>query len=217
MIKNHITDVMYRDYDEDKFYPITYPYVKRGLYEINVFGDIISLSNNMQRRKFKQPHIIRGGYLRMTLRSDSSYINPHGIHSDIIHVVVHRLVAWEFVGKPINYLSLEVNHADSCVTNNYYKNLEWCTNKENEHHKALYGNAAKGEKHGVVMHKEVVVRDMICLIKSGLDASDIAITIMNKYPEYYDNLSKYDYDRLRGLVSKIRRGVSWKWLYNQMN
>jgi hypothetical protein len=37
-----------------------------------------------------------------------------------------------FVKKPNNYSSnYVVNHIDNDILNNYYKNLEWCTMKEN--------------------------------------------------------------------------------------
>ena len=210
----HITNIKYKEYDETRFYPITYPGVKRGLYEINVFGTIKSTANNMQRRIFLTPHRDKRGYLRVTLRADESYIDIH--KNGYIHVFIQRLVAWEFVLQPENYMGLEVNHSDTIITNNYYKNLEWCTREKNLEHKMKYGNVAKGENHGWATHKEYVVKEIILLMKYGLTAPEIALIIIEKYPNLYNNLDKRDYDRIRGLVSKINRGVSWKWLYDKL-
>ena len=44
---------------------------------------------------------------------------------------VHKIVATLFCPKPIREEKLEVNHLDCDRTNNYYKNLEWITHKEN--------------------------------------------------------------------------------------
>ena len=49
----------------------------------------------------------------------------------------------------------------------------------------------------------------------GFDAPDIAKQIIKKYPKIYSD-TKYDYDRIRGLVSKINRGISWYNLVNEI-
>ena len=46
--------------------------------------------------------------------------------------LIHRLVAQHFIKNPLR--KQEVNHIDYCTTNNHYKNLEWCTRKENMDH-----------------------------------------------------------------------------------
>ena len=125
-----------------------------------------------------------------------------------------RLVAWEFVGHPENYMDLQVNHADGNHFNNYYKNLEWCTNDENNMHRKIYGLAAQGERHGWNQHPEYVVKDVINMIKLGISAPNIAKIIIKRYPNIYSLETKKDYDRIRGLVSKIKCGNSW---YNMKN
>jgi hypothetical protein len=56
-----------------------------------------------------------------------------------ITVSVHRLVAHAFCPKPehlkdVPYEDLMINHKDGVKGNNYYTNLEWCTNQENVKH-----------------------------------------------------------------------------------
>ena len=95
-------------------------------------------------------------------------------------------------------------------------NLEWCTGTENNMHKKIYGLAAQGERHGWSKHSERVVTDVINMINLNMTAPDIAKTIIRKYPAIYSSKNKKDYDRIRGLVSKINNGTSWYNLKNSL-
>jgi hypothetical protein len=48
------------------------------------------------------------------------------------HKTVHSLVAAAFIGPRPN--GMQVNHKDGVITNNPYRNLEYCTPKENIRH-----------------------------------------------------------------------------------
>ena len=200
----HITNIEYQDF-YNVYYYITYPGVKPYLYGINLYGDVISLVKN--REKYRKFDVDNRGYRFMKLRGDKQ---------EYIKVGVSRLVAWEFVGQPENYNELQINHADGINYNNYYKNLEWTTPEENSIHKTIYGLAASAEKHGWNVHSEKVVRHVIKMIIKGYDAPTIANIILDKYPDIYSRENKHDYDRIRGLVSKIKTGASWHPLKNEM-
>lgn len=200
----HITNIEYQDF-YNLYYYITYPGVKPYLYGINLYGDVISLVKNREkRRKFD---IDNRGYRFIKLR---------GIDQEYIKIGISRLVAWEFVGKPENFNELQVNHADGIHYNNFYKNLEWTTVVENAVHKTIYRLAASSERQGCNTHSEKVVKQIIKMINKGFDAPLIANKILLKYPEFYSNKDKTDYDRLRGLVSKIKTGASWQNTKNEI-
>lgn len=67
---------------------------------------------------------------------------------------VHRLVLECFIGPPPR--GTECNHKDGDKSNNSVSNLEWVTRKENATHKARLGLAAKGDGHGMRIHKGLV-------------------------------------------------------------
>lgn len=60
------------------------------------------------------------------------------------YVYVHRLVASAFVNNPNGYDY--VNHLDNNKENNSYKNLEWCTHKQNMHHALKIGAHPHSDK-----------------------------------------------------------------------
>lgn len=201
----HITNVEYQEF-EDVYYYITYPGVKPNLYGISLYGDIMSLKKNREKKR-KQDICTHGHYARVALRTTSDTTRTF---------MINRLVAWEFVGQPEDYYKLQVNHADGVHLNNYYKNLEWTTSMENGIHKALYGLSASGDNHGWSNHPEYVVRFVIDMINNGYTAPLIAKATLKMFPDIYDSSTKKDYDRIRGLVSKINRGVSWYKVKDEM-
>lgn len=102
-----------------------------GYYEISNFGRVKSLEKfnsirgkdrtigYMRKERILKHTIVSGGYLQVKLFKDTKYKNCH----------IHRLVAEAFIDNPLN--KPFVNHLDCDRSNNYYKNLEWCTQKEN--------------------------------------------------------------------------------------
>lgn len=201
----HITNITYNEYDDSAIYYITYPGVIPKMYGIKTNGTIYSLVKH--REKEMTIEYDKNLYSRISLLSNTNSKIKRRKY------LVSRLVLWEFVSRPEDYLELEGNHADGDHFNNYYKNLEWTTTKENATHKKILGLAASSERHGWNKHKEIVVYDVIEMIKQDFSAPYIASVILKKYPSLYSSKTKKDYDRLRGLVSKIKCGYSWDSLY----
>lgn len=100
-----------------------------GMYEISNYGTVISNNHmNSGDRKEVIPHKDHKGYMRLRLMIDGK----RGTFK------IHRLVALHFIDNPES--KPMVNHKDLDKANNYFKNLEWSTAKENTHH-AIENNA----------------------------------------------------------------------------
>lgn len=104
-------------------------------YEISSNGRI----RNTKTKKFLKPHKDKDGYLIVSLYRNK---NPKTCK-------VHRLVAESFVPNFEN--KLIVDHINTIRTDNYYKNLRWCTAKENSNNpitKRHQSEASKGKRCG---------------------------------------------------------------------
>ena len=98
-----------------------------GLYQVSDNGEVKSLTyrNRLSPRILKQYFDGKGGkgkgYLSVYLHNDNNEIKRYR---------VNRLVALHFVDNPQN-LPL-VMHLDDNKTNNYYKNLKWGDDIDNQ-------------------------------------------------------------------------------------
>jgi len=95
-----------------------------GLYQINNFGEIMSIKSGLLRKQ----QLNCKGYPVIKL-------NKNNVTTGYI---VHRLVAQAFINNPDN--KEEVNHKDSVRHNNRVNNLEWVTRSENLKHSYREGN-----------------------------------------------------------------------------
>lgn len=79
-------------------------------------------------------------------------------------VRVHRLVAIAFVDNENSHTV--INHIDNNRSNNYYKNLEWCTQKHNLHHAAKQGRINWDQRKGSIQSKVMNDKDISSEIRS---------------------------------------------------
>lgn len=87
-------------------------------YAVSNFGNI----KNIKKNKLLTPMKNKKGYLEYTFRQNNNCKTFR----------IHRLVAIYFIENKFN--KPYVNHKDGDKTNNHFKNLEWCTAKENDNH-----------------------------------------------------------------------------------
>lgn len=114
---------------------------------------------------------------------------------------VHRLVALNFIPNPEN--KPEVNHKEGNKKDNRVEMLEWNTTSENQIHaiaNKLYVTA-KGETAGQAKLKEVQVREIHKLWKSG------EVT-----QEYLSSM----FGVASSAISRIVNGVRWRHVYDEL-
>ena len=101
-----------------------------GIYQVSNYGRIKSLGRyyfsgmynaikKYQNENIRKIEKTRDGYIMVALCKDGK----------IKKYLVHRLVAEHFIDNQDNLP--QINHIDENKQNNYYKNLEWCSNKYN--------------------------------------------------------------------------------------
>lgn len=114
-----------------------------GLYKVSNHGRFKS----MPRFKFNRDGKKVGAIIKEKILSNKydkkGYVN-HMLYKDFKYKMIkaHRIVALHFLENKNE--KLQVNHLDCNKSNNYYKNLEWCNNLENQSHLSLSKNNFPG-------------------------------------------------------------------------
>ena len=114
-----------------------------GIYYISNYGKVRSID-----RIGLNKHFIPGRDLAIRKDKDGYCIVTLYIDRKRVDKKVHRLVAEAFIPNDNDYP--QVNHKNEIKDDNYYKNLEWCTNKYNCNygtHNQKISTAMKGRKH----------------------------------------------------------------------
>lgn len=153
-------------------------------YLIDEYGNIFDVKEN----KFRKPSINKGGYLKVSFY----------IHGKYKRKFVHRLVLETF--NPVeNMDKLQVNHIDGNKQNNYIKNLEWCTLKENMQHAWKNGLCKNSSPCGNKAHHKKLNEEIVHNIKKDYFVDEMKIV---------DILKKYNISR--STFYQIKNNVTWK-------
>ncbi len=123
-------------------------------YKISEYGDIVRIDTGYMLKQ----NADKDGYFRISLSNN-------GIKTI---TSIHRLVAKTFIDNP--YDKPQVNHIDGIKINNYYKNLEWNTAKENTVH--AYETGLNSLSNSLCLH------DIINDIKTNYRSIQLLSTVL---------------------------------------
>lgn len=119
-----------------------------GLYEVSMAGEVRSVGGIFQGslRKRPAPRLLsqsedRGGYRKVILSKNASKKA----------MFIQRLVLMAFVGPRPE--GCDAAHLNGIRTDNRFQNLKWVSRIENIRHRDLHGTTARGDRHGMRIHK----------------------------------------------------------------
>ena len=140
-------------------------------YEVSNWGNV-RRSSNFKHNVNHPPHLkIQKRYQRGIPHQTSVYLrNGKGIYKNAL---VHILVCRAFHGNKPSEKHI-VAHWDGDPFNNYFVNLRWATNSENEEDKRRHGTLMMGPKNHMAKLTEGDVVKIRRLIMKGLTNAEIA-------------------------------------------
>lgn len=123
-----------------------------GLYEISSYGKLKRLPGSfvvkrkgyIDTKRFREEIILKNqynhkGYVVNYLFKDIDGVNKRK------SILIHRLVAEAFL-PPAHKNKNQINHKNGIKDDNYFNNLEWCNNSENQIHARENGLRLENKK-----------------------------------------------------------------------
>ena len=136
-----------------------------GCYEINLNGDVRSISRVVNRGKSIFPVksiILKNGLAGNGYLTVSLWVKNIGKTRTI-----HKMIAECFIDNPNNYKC--VNHKDGNKLNNSIQNLEWCNSSQNNKHSHDSGLSNLTRKVHCIETKKEWISISNCAAETGID------------------------------------------------
>ncbi len=166
--------------------------IARDMYEITPYGKI---RNKKTKDIIKQ--FFNHGYCSVNLYMEYGGSRPY---------LVHRLVAETFCPKLKNEDNT-VNHKNSIRNSNHYRNLEWCTQKENIRHAIDKGHfKVVGEDNATAILTNDQVHEICMYMEQGI-----------QYSKILENMNIEVTENMLDILTKIRTKHIWSHISNQYN
>lgn len=172
-------------------------------YAISNFGGIKRLSRRRWMEMNKCWSIKPEKMLISSTKNSKGYVRIRICYKNYSQMEsIHRLVAMMFKVNPNPTRFNQVNHIDGNKENNYWRNLQWCTNSMNQRHRfdILKHPAPNGEKASATKLKEIDVLQIPELLKT------------KKLQQIADMFGVG-----KTTISEIKAGRSWKHLNLNFN
>jgi len=187
------------DDEPERFVDARYPGLKNN-YEISNYGNVRNKKTGKLKRINSRD---QDGYIRGTFKAEDG---------TTMYIYLHRLVAFNFCdGYDETTDKIFVNHLDTIRDHNYYKNLEWTTQSENNKHSYRHGSAKPhinhlyGESNGFCVYSDELTHQVCKLFADGFDVPDVMEVL--GYSKCGDNLKLYYF--LRHVKKRrLRKNIS---------
>lgn len=200
---------LFYKYDEptysEEFKIITYPGIKNNMYMVSNYGRIY----NIKKKIIMKTYFDNDDHEKITLVTNIKHPKKRGNKAK--HYFIHRLMAWEFFGPPVDEYHNYVNHKNGIPCCNLIHNLEWCTVLENTNHaKKLKLLNNSGLNSSSRKYSEKIIRKICKLLEDGYSNKEIyeiiegnhdtknykIFSLINKLSKkliFWDIVSEYDY------------------------
>lgn len=157
---NLIEAITFEDNIRECYKPVRFEDCNPYRYLVNPYGDIYDKEKNCLLTQHD-----KDGYKTVSLEYPTRYKT----------IRVHRVVATAFCPNFNQDEYNVVNHIDGVKSNNYYKNLEWCTQLQNTQHALRTGlmQDPKGELNISARFTNELVEKICSLLEKNMNYSDI--------------------------------------------